>query len=80
MNFPGLPAGYWTAEALSKVASVIGSPMYTDRYTFDLNKISYAQVLVKVDITKSLLETIDIEPLQVLSSNKLLMTGSQIST
>lgn len=35
--------------------------MYTDIYTADLNKISYARVLVKVDITKTLVEYIDID-------------------
>nr|XP_016441125.1 PREDICTED: uncharacterized protein LOC107766790 [Nicotiana tabacum] len=61
LHFPSLPVGYWTADALSKVASAIGTPMYTGRYTADLNKISYARVLVKVDITKPILESIEID-------------------
>ncbi|XP_009593244.1 uncharacterized protein [Nicotiana tomentosiformis] len=63
VNFPNLPVGYWTADAFSKVASAIGYPICTDRYTVDLNKISYARVLVKVDITKSMLESIEIDTL-----------------
>ncbi|XP_070032037.1 uncharacterized protein LOC142168088 [Nicotiana tabacum] len=61
VHFPSLPVGYWTADVLSKVASAIGTPMYTDRYTTDLNKISYARVLVKVDITKPMLESMEID-------------------
>lgn len=34
--------------------------MYTDRFTTELNKISYARVLVKVDITKPLVENVEI--------------------
>ncbi|XP_019265468.1 PREDICTED: uncharacterized protein LOC109243031 [Nicotiana attenuata] len=55
-----LSVGYWTADALSKVASRVGIPMYTDKYTAELGKISYARVLVKVDITKPLVESVEI--------------------
>lgn len=34
--------------------------MYIDKYIVELRKISYARVLVKVDITKSLVDTIEI--------------------
>ncbi|XP_070029314.1 uncharacterized protein [Nicotiana sylvestris] len=61
IHLPSLSAGYWTTDALSKVASVVGLPLYTDKFIADLNKISYARVLVKVDITKPLVETIEIE-------------------
>nr|XP_016491468.1 PREDICTED: uncharacterized protein LOC107811113 [Nicotiana tabacum] len=54
IHLPSLSAGYWTTDALSKVATAVGLPLYTDKFTADLNKISYARVLVKVDITKPL--------------------------
>ncbi|XP_070023292.1 uncharacterized protein At4g02000-like [Nicotiana sylvestris] len=60
IHFPSLPVGYWTTDALSKMASAIGLPMYTDKFTADLNKISYSRVLVKVDITEPLVETVEI--------------------
>ncbi|XP_070029388.1 uncharacterized protein [Nicotiana sylvestris] len=56
----GLLVGYWNADALSKIASDVAMPMYTDKYIAELNKISYARVLVKVDITKSLVENVEI--------------------
>ncbi|KAH0671584.1 hypothetical protein KY285_023638 [Solanum tuberosum] len=37
VNFLGLPVGFWSAEALSKVASAIGKMLYTDKYTADMN-------------------------------------------
>lgn len=40
--------GYWTGAALSKVASAIGHPLHTNRYTTDLNRISYARILIEV--------------------------------
>ncbi|WMV58357.1 hypothetical protein MTR67_051742 [Solanum verrucosum] len=46
ITFPRLPVGYWCSEVLSKVASAIGKPLYTDRFTATMAKISYAKVLV----------------------------------
>ncbi|KAM3221708.1 hypothetical protein P3L10_020978 [Capsicum annuum] len=60
-NLLGLPVGYWSIEALGKVASAIGKPLYTDKYTADMNRISYARVLVEVDISQPLVENIEIE-------------------
>ncbi|XP_060183304.1 uncharacterized protein LOC132613295 [Lycium barbarum] len=43
--FPGLPVGYWSIESLSKVASAIGRPRYTDTFTAKMEKIAYARIL-----------------------------------
>lgn len=40
VNLPGMPVRCWIVEALSKVASVIGRPFHTDRYTVEMNRIS----------------------------------------
>ncbi|KAG6494581.1 hypothetical protein ZIOFF_042341 [Zingiber officinale] len=46
------------AIGLSKVASMVGNPLYTDRVTKDKDRISFARVLVEVDVTKPLAKTI----------------------
>ncbi|KAH0685969.1 hypothetical protein KY285_016519 [Solanum tuberosum] len=61
VNFPGLPVGYWSAEALSKVANVVGKPLYTNRYMAEMNRISYARVLVEVDISQPLMEIVTLD-------------------
>ncbi|WMV29970.1 hypothetical protein MTR67_023355 [Solanum verrucosum] len=61
VNFPSLPVGYWSTEALSKVASAVGKPLYTDRYTIEMNRISYARVLVEVDISQPLVEIVTLD-------------------
>lgn len=38
VTFPGLPVGYWSTEALSKVASVVGKPLHTDNYIASMEK------------------------------------------
>ncbi|XP_019242197.1 PREDICTED: uncharacterized protein LOC109222281 [Nicotiana attenuata] len=54
VRFPNLPVGFWSTEALSKMASGIGKPMYTDLYTAEMDRISYARVLVEADISHPL--------------------------
>ncbi|XP_060202998.1 uncharacterized protein LOC132631441 [Lycium barbarum] len=59
--FPGLPVGYWSIEALSKVASAIGRPRYTDTFTAKMEKIAYARILVDVDVSQPLRESIELQ-------------------
>lgn len=59
--FSRLPIGYWSEKALSKVASVIGVHLYTDGYTATVEKISYARILIEVDISKNLSNDIVVE-------------------
>ncbi|PHU09129.1 hypothetical protein BC332_20989 [Capsicum chinense] len=43
----GLPVGYRSIEGLSKVASAIEKPIRADNYTANVDKISYARVLIE---------------------------------
>ncbi|OIT24741.1 hypothetical protein A4A49_36675 [Nicotiana attenuata] len=61
VKFPGLPVGYWSSEALGKLASGIGKPLYTDKTTADMERISYARVLIEVDVAQPLPECIEID-------------------
>lgn len=61
VKFPSLPVGYWSEKSLSKIASAIGVPLYTDGYTFTAEKISYARILIEVDISKNLPNDIMVE-------------------
>lgn len=61
VKFPRLSVGYWSVTALSKVASAIGIPLVTGGFTAKAEKISYARVLIEVDISKVLPDTIVVE-------------------
>ncbi|XP_019239449.1 PREDICTED: uncharacterized protein LOC109219443 [Nicotiana attenuata] len=61
ITFPGLPLGYWSTEALSKLASVVGKPMYTDKITAEMEKVSYARVLVETDISQPLPDSFELQ-------------------
>ncbi|KAG6498531.1 hypothetical protein ZIOFF_038251 [Zingiber officinale] len=52
MQIFGLPLDCWTPSGLSKVASMVGHPLYTDRVTKAKDRISFARVLVEIDDTK----------------------------
>ncbi|KZV24740.1 hypothetical protein F511_34791 [Dorcoceras hygrometricum] len=47
----GLPSDCWTNVFLSKLASVIGKPLYMDRVTYMRTNENFARVLVELNIT-----------------------------
>lgn len=52
--------GYWSGEALSKMATAIGKPLYTDNFTASIERISYARILVETDVSQPLIDSIEI--------------------
>lgn len=61
VRLPNLPLNCWSGDSLSRVGSVIGKPICADECTTQQNRISYARMLVEVDITKPLIYKIQIE-------------------
>ena len=60
ITLPQLPLHLWGERSISKIASVVGKPITTDECTAKKLRISYARVLVEVDITQKPIETVDI--------------------
>ncbi|GAA0157970.1 hypothetical protein LIER_15114 [Lithospermum erythrorhizon] len=50
--FHDVPLSVWSESRLRKIASKVGIPMYTDKFTKDRTKMSYACCLVDVDVSK----------------------------
>ncbi|GAA0161067.1 hypothetical protein LIER_17472 [Lithospermum erythrorhizon] len=50
--FHDVPLSVWSESGLSKIASKVGIPMYTDKFTKERTKMSYARCLVDVDVSK----------------------------
>lgn len=61
VKFPSLLVGYWFEKALSKVSNAIGVPLYINGFIATAEKISYARVLIEVDISKDLLNDVVVE-------------------
>lgn len=54
IKLPNLPLNCWNARVLSKIGSKLGQPLYVDECTTQASSISFARILVKMDITKKL--------------------------
>lgn len=61
IRLPNLPLTCWSGDSLSRIASVIGKPLCADECTSQQKKISYARLLVEIDITKPLIYKVQIE-------------------
>ncbi|KAL6569186.1 hypothetical protein OROHE_003467 [Orobanche hederae] len=57
---PNLPLECWSPKILSRIASKVGTPLVTDKLTKTMQRISYARLLVDVDVTKNLLNSVEI--------------------
>jgi len=60
VNFPNLPLCCWSPVCLSKIASVIGKPIQCDQLTSNLSRMSYARVLVEIDLLEELQHSVEI--------------------
>lgn len=61
-SFPNFHCIFGVIEVLaSKLASVVGKPMVTDKCTAKKLRVSYARVLVEVDITQPLRESVAVK-------------------
>lgn len=61
IKFPNLPLLCWGSDSLSRISSLLGVPMFSDEYTTNQDRVSFARVLVEVDITSSLPDHVWIE-------------------
>ncbi|XP_075075758.1 uncharacterized protein LOC142162812 [Nicotiana tabacum] len=54
VKLPNLPLSCWSPIALSKIGSGLGLPLYADDCTTNSTRISYATILVEIDVTREL--------------------------
>ena len=60
VKFPNLPLKCWSIRGLSKISSLIGKPIQCDRLTATKSRISYARVLIEVDLREDLPSSVEI--------------------
>ncbi|XP_058759181.1 uncharacterized protein LOC131632453 [Vicia villosa] len=61
IKLPNLPLQIWGASSLGKIGSAVGKPMFTDECTANKLRISYARILVEIDVTKKQKESVTIK-------------------
>jgi len=61
VKFSNLPLRCWSPPpCLSKIASVLGKPIQYDQLTSNLSRLSYARVLIKIDLREELRHSIEV--------------------
>lgn len=60
VRFPNLPLECQYVACLSKIASVIGKPLYCDGLTNNMSRLSFARVMIEVDLLAILPNSINI--------------------
>ncbi|KAL2921508.1 Chlorophenol O-methyltransferase [Bienertia sinuspersici] len=61
VQFPNLPLNCWGGDTLSRLGSLLGVPLYADECTNQQLRISFARILVEVDVTKQLSQEVLVE-------------------
>lgn len=61
VKFPNLPLHCWSPNTLSRIGSTLGVPVCADSCTSRQLRVSFARLLVEIDVTQPLLNTISIE-------------------
>jgi len=60
VRFPNLPLQCWSPICLFKIASVLGKPVHTDTPTASMTRLSYARVLVEIDLLSDMPTSINL--------------------
>lgn len=60
VKYPNLPLNCWGNKSLSRISSRLGVPLYVDVCTTQVDMISYARVLVEMDVTKELPKSVKV--------------------
>ncbi|XP_048494487.1 uncharacterized protein LOC125494751 [Beta vulgaris subsp. vulgaris] len=61
VKFPNLPLSCWGGDSLSRIGSILVVPLFTDECTSKGLCISFARVLVEVDVTQKLQDAVIVE-------------------
>ncbi|KAJ6979482.1 hypothetical protein NC653_027589 [Populus alba x Populus x berolinensis] len=61
VKFPNLPLQCWSLKCLSKIVSVLRKPVQSDMLTHTMSRLSYARVLVEINLLSDLPYSIDIK-------------------
>lgn len=61
VKFPNLPLNCWSSDSLSRIGSSLGVPLFADACTTRQDRISFARVLIEMDVTLALPDCVWIE-------------------
>ncbi|XP_057977995.1 uncharacterized protein LOC131164659 isoform X2 [Malania oleifera] len=60
VQLKNLPLELWTLKALGRICSVLGRPLVADKLTVNGERVSYARVLVEIDVAEDIKGSVEI--------------------
>nr|XP_009590938.1 uncharacterized protein LOC104088038 [Nicotiana tomentosiformis] len=60
IKLPNLPLNCWSMSSLSRIGSCLGIPLYADKCTSCVARVSYARLLVEMDIIRGLPDSVTV--------------------
>ncbi|XP_021847237.1 uncharacterized protein [Spinacia oleracea] len=61
VRLPNLPLSCWGGDSLSRIGSLLGDPLFADDCTSKQQRISFARILIEVDVTGDLPKSVQIQ-------------------
>ncbi|KAG5614545.1 hypothetical protein H5410_014369 [Solanum commersonii] len=61
VKYPNLPLSCWCMDSLSRISSGLGEPLYADECTTKVDRISFAKVLIEMDVARELPRKLKVE-------------------
>ena len=61
VRFPNLKLHLWSTQVLSRLASAVGKPLFTDKMTADKDRITFARVCVEIKVGAKLPEVVMVQ-------------------
>lgn len=61
ISLPNLPLNCWSPSSVCRIGSLLGVPLFADDCTTNQMRVSFARILIKVDVTKALPDNIFIQ-------------------
>lgn len=61
MKFPNLPLNCLSEDSPSRISRQLDNPVYADECTTKMQRISFARVLIKMDVTEPLHKLIKVQ-------------------
>ncbi|KAK6802944.1 hypothetical protein RDI58_000728 [Solanum bulbocastanum] len=61
VKYPNIPLNCWSMDSLSRISSGLGEPLYVDECTTKVDRISFAWVLIEMNVAKELPRKLKVE-------------------
>ncbi|XP_056695259.1 uncharacterized protein [Spinacia oleracea] len=61
IQLPNFPLNCWGTDSLSRIGSALGTPLFADECTSKQSRISFARMLVEIDVTRPIMQKVMVQ-------------------